>query len=285
VLSSTPSLVIFVISVALGLQPAVATAHGAFHERLRAADHHIDRSPSDPEPWLARSALFWAHGDFSRALADVERAAALEPQRHDLHLYRGRIWLELGDPAGAEAALARFLTAEPRHAGARRQRARALLMLSRPLEAAAEYDAALATRMVAVPEIYLERSRALAQAGDAHLASAIAGLDEGIAVLGALDALESEALELEVRSGRLESALTRVDRVAQRSPRPESWLVRRGEILEQMRRSDEARAAYRNALAAMARLPAHRRDTPAMRDLDLRVNASLTRLDGPESKP
>ncbi|MGI9589817.1 MAG: tetratricopeptide repeat protein [Myxococcota bacterium] len=283
--SSTPWALVFVISVALGLHPGTVAAHGAFHERLGELDHDIDRSPSDQEPWLARSFLFRSHGDLDRALADLARATALEPHRHDLHLHRGRIWLESGDSAGAEAAFARFLAVEPHHAGARAERARALLQLSRPLEAAAELDAALVASEVAVPELYLERSRALALAGEAHLPAAIAGLDEGIAALGPVDSLEREALELEVRSGRLGPALIRVDRMAGRSPRPEAWLVRRGEILEQMRRREEARAAYGRALAAIAQLPEHRRVTPAVRQLESRAGESLARLDGAESKP
>jgi plasmid stabilization system protein ParE len=55
-------------------------------------------------------------------------------------------------------------------------------------------------------------------------------------------------------------------------------LARRGEILQQAGRGAEAQAAYTQALEAIARLPAARRDVPAMRELEKRLRSALDTL-------
>ena len=53
------------------------------------------------------------------------------------------------------------------------------------------------------------------------------------------------------------------------------WLARRGEILLQAGRREEARAAYEQALKALDSLPPGRRNVPAMNELEKRIKASL----------
>jgi predicted negative regulator of RcsB-dependent stress response len=108
---------------------------------------------------------------------------------------------------------------------------------------------------------------------------ALRGLDEGIAVLGALPTLQLYAIELELTIGRTDSALARLDSVSvQQSHRPEAWLARRGEILEQGGRVDEARAATEKALAAIAALSPRHHNTRATLELEARLRRTLDRL-------
>jgi hypothetical protein len=59
------------------------------------------------------------------------------------------------------------------------------------------------------------------------------------------------------------------------SPRKETWLARKGEILQRADRKAEAAAAYRSALVAMETLPPFRRKVPAMQDLEKRLRDGL----------
>ena len=60
--------------------------------------------------------------------------------------------------------------------------------------------------------------------------------------------------------------------------RKETWLARRGEILEAAGRHQEALSAYADALAALEQLPAQHRNLPPMRDLEARLRQLLGSL-------
>ena len=96
--------------------------------------------------------------------------------------------------------------------------------------------------------------------------------------LGPVVALAMSAIEIEVDLGRFDSALARVDLLATRSPRQETWLAQRGEILEVAQRPEEAHASYLRVLAEIENLPAQRRRTSAMSRLRSRARDGLARL-------
>ncbi len=267
------------MGIALGFFPMPAGAHGSFHDRLEGLNRQIQASPSDPELLIGRSILYRSHGLWQLALADVDRAAAFDPTQPDLDLQRGHIWLEAGDPRRAEVALARFLVSNPSHTGARLARARALAGQERWADAADEYAHAIRYQSVPVPETYFERSRALVRAEPSNPDAALRCLDRGIAALGSAPVLEAEALELEARAGRFDAALARLDGLALRSGRRETWLVRRGDILGQAGRSQEAFAAYGEARQAIEGLSPHQRQTAAVRELATQVRDAVDRLE------
>ena len=66
--------------------------------------------------------------------------------------------------------------------------------------------------------------------------------------------------------------------MASQSQRQESWWLRRGEILEQAGRAEAARDAYGRSLGELSKLPAQRRNTPAMAELEEQARNALTRL-------
>jgi predicted negative regulator of RcsB-dependent stress response len=87
--------------------------------------------------------------------------------------------------------------------------------------------------------------------------------------------LELYAIDLELRRRRYRDALARLDQIAARSQRKETWLARRGEILADAGRLSEARATYRQALAAIEALPEGARHTRATLELEGRLKAAL----------
>jgi predicted negative regulator of RcsB-dependent stress response len=91
--------------------------------------------------------------------------------------------------------------------------------------------------------------------------------------------LQLEAIDLELTAKRYDAALARVETIAAQSARKEAWLARRGDILEQAGRVEEARVTCEQALAAMESLPARHRKTRATTKLEAQVRAALARLE------
>ena len=83
--------------------------------------------------------------------------------------------------------------------------------------------------------------------------------------------LQLAAIDIEVGQKRYDAALDRIEAAAASSPRKETWLLRKGEILRDAGRPAEARAAFQNALQAIETLPPARRNVPAMAALEKRI--------------
>jgi tetratricopeptide (TPR) repeat protein len=243
-------------ALALWLAPGTR-AHDGVHEQIEEATHRIERDPGNGALYLARGELHRLHGDWPRALGDFDQAARLAPSLAAVDFARGRALLEAGRPAEAIAPLDRFLVGEPAHVDALVARARARDACGDHRGAAADFTRAISSAARPEPEYYVERARALDAAGAAL--DAIRGLDEGISRLGPVVSLELCAVDVERKAGLADAAVARIDRIAARSPRKESWLARRGEILEEAGRTREARAAYRAALDALRALPSRLR--------------------------
>jgi predicted Zn-dependent protease len=264
-----------ILIAALALRAAASFAHGPVHEQIQELTRRIQQAPDDASLYLARGELHRVHRDWSAALADYEAAAKRDPGLSRVDLCRGRMLLEADRPGEAKAALDLFLADEPGSAEGLVARARTLSALKVPDAAARDYTSALARIESPGPELYLERAQALASMGESRRAEAIQGLDEGIRRLGPLVTLELLAIELDLAAKRYDSALDRVERVSSQSKRKERWLVRRGEILSQAGRSQEARAAFAEALTSIEALPARIRNTRAIADLETRARAAL----------
>ncbi len=259
----------------LVLAPLGALAHGDIHLQIEEATKLIDRDPANAELYLRRGELHRAHQDWDSAQADYDRARALKPTLAMLDLAQGRMYLEANWPLSAKVALDRFLTRHTNHVEALIARARASVKLGRRLEAVRDYSQAIAHAAQPQPETFLERSQALTSEGEIHFDEALQGLDEGIKKLGPLVVLQLYAIDVELKRKNFDAALARLERIAAQSPRKETWLARRGEILQQAGRPGEAKEAYQSALKAMAALPPSRRQVPAMLELEKRVQLAL----------
>ena len=246
----------------------------------------IAREPENPGLYLKRGELYRAHGNWSAAEADFLMARKINPQLKGIDFYLGRLKLDEGKPEDAKRFLDRLLATMPEHADALIVRARAEIELGRPDAGTRDFNKALAALEGsgrAQPTYYLERAHAFEGMGKVD--QALRGLDEGLERLGQPVTLQLYAIELELQQGRHDQALQRLERIAAQSPRKEAWLIRRGEILEQAGRPDDARQAYAGALDAIETLPATRRWNRAVQRLEASAEAALNRLENPESVP
>ena len=271
-------IVLAVSTLALTL-PAELVAHSELQEQIDAVTEELKREPDSAERHLRRGELHREHEDWKAAAADYDRAAELAPGLNVVMLARGRMLLQSGQHEASLQALDLFLAKEPEHAEALVARARALRKLGRPFEAAEDFDKAIARLEKPEPDYYVERALALVEAGPQYRAEAVKALDAGTARLGSVPALELFALELETAAGRHDAALARVDRLAAKAQRKETWLTRRGDILIKANRPAEARQALTEALGSIESLPLRQRAAKPATELQRTLK---TRLHQPE---
>jgi tetratricopeptide (TPR) repeat protein len=260
--------------------PWRAGAHAELILQIEMVTKEIAQDPRNAELYIRRGQLRREHVEYDAAYADFEQALALEPDLPAIDFLRGRLYLDWGWPLSARACLDRFLARHPKHAEGFTWRARALVRLDQRLAATSDYDQAIALSPEAGPDLFVERAQMLMAEGPEHFGAVLRGLDEGIKRLGPLVTLQLFAIDAELKQGNFDGALARVDSIAARSPRKETWLARRGEILRQAGRPAEAKRAYVDALAALRTLPPTRRNVPAMQELARRIQAEIDSLGG-----
>jgi tetratricopeptide (TPR) repeat protein len=268
-----------IATVALG--GAGAVAHPEIDWQIRELTSRIAADPQNTELLLRRGELHRVHGDPVAAEADFRLARSVDPGLYVVDYYLARVRLDAGEPAQAEALLSALLGRLPEHAPSLVERAHAREALGRHLEAAADWERAIAVDPRPGPDHYLGLAAALAAAGPEHRARAIERLDQGLVRLGEPVSLALRAIELELAGGRTDAAIARLEKIADRSPRKEPWLVRRAEILEGAGRRDDARRSYEEALQAIDALPPLRRTTPAVGRLREQALAAVARLEAP----
>ena len=260
----------------LVLATASALAHGDLHLQIEDATKLIAQQPGNADLYLKRGELHRAHQDWDAAQADYDFAFTLKPSLAVIDLARGKMFLEANWPLSALVALDRFLLGHSNHVDGLSTRARTLVKLGRRLEAVRDYSEAINHAAQPGPELFLERSQALTNEGPAFVDQAIKGLDEGITRLGPLPVLLQSAIEMELKQNNFDGALARLERISpQFGSRQETILVRRGEILQQAGRAQEANAAFAAALKALDSLPPSRRQVPAMAELEQRIKLAL----------
>ena len=261
-------------SAFLAITLAVQTpAHEGLHEQIAAVTAQIKREPKNASLYLKRGALHRLHRDWDLAFADFRRAEQLNPRLDEVKLGRGRAYFEAEKPQQARVWLDRFLAASPNHVDALITRARVLVKLNLPIPAATDYSLAIAQLAKPKPEYYIERAEALVAGGRDD--EALVGIDEGIKRLGSIVTLQLFAIDLELSRRSYDAALSRLQQISAQSPRKEGWLARRGDILLLAGRGDEAREAFKAALAAIEALPPYHRTKKATVELERRVRAAL----------
>ncbi|HEX8311334.1 MAG TPA: tetratricopeptide repeat protein [Chthoniobacteraceae bacterium] len=269
-----------VLSLVIGLLlPKAASAHGDLHEQIEQLTANLKRDPTNAELLLKRADLHRAHGDFSAAAADYDLVQKRAPDLHAVHLGRGKLLLAMERLEAAEAALDHFLAASPPHVEGLLARARVRTKWKAHASAARDFAAAIKVSPRPEPEQYLEHAEALVAAGDRNIDEALRVLDAGMAKLGLLPTLGLFAIKLEVKQGAFDPALERIERLSAGTARKESWLERRGDVLQAAGRSADAHAAYRAAIENVDLLPTHLKQKKATIDLRERLQQKLNVAD------
>ena len=251
-------------------------AHGGFDEEIKLTDSLIAASPEDGQHWYHRAYLNFLHGDWQIALSDSEKAERLAPGKFPVDWLRAQA-LAAGDQLDvALTVISDFMNAHPGHPGGLVVRARILNKLKRSELALADFREALARMPNPEPDLYLEVVDALqVQQRNEDAAQVLA---TGIAKLGNIPGLVLRALDLEIAIGRIDLALTRVDAMQCKAPRPEPWMARRASMLAKVGRVDEARTAWQTLSDHLAKLPNLERGSHAMSVLAEESQKALAEL-------
>ena len=262
-------------ALCFALLPPAAFAHEDLLLQIQNVTAQLERDPKNPDLHLRRGELHRLHQEFDAALADYERAAQLTNNPVVVDYARGRLFHEANWTQSARFFLDRFLARQTNHRDALIVRARVLARLGEREAAAADYAAALRLTTEPRPELFIEHAQVLTTDAGEHLAEALASLDLGMKKLGPLVTLQLFAIDIEVRRTNYDGALGRLDKIMAQSPRKETWLARKGEILQQAGRTNDARVAFKTALTAIANLSPTRRQVPAMQELEKRLQDVL----------
>lgn len=243
----------------------------------------IRQDPGNAGLYLQRSDQYRNHRYWRNARADLGKAHRLGADTALVETRLGELCADQGLHQQAITHLNKALARQPDSVTALVGRAESHRALARPLAAAADYSRAIALFQPpdkALPEYYLQRARAYAEAGDQYLDSALQGLDAGIRELGNIRSLELLAVELERRKGNTGAALQRLDSIIAAADRREFLLVQRGDILLAAGRIGDAVQDFLAASAAIDDLPPSRRHTRSVRalrdDIDARLNTAGT---------
>jgi len=256
--------------------PLASAAHPDLDEQLSEISTRLAGDPCDAALHLRRGELHRVRREWARAVAAYDRAAECNPSLDTVDVARGELYLDSGSPIAAKTFFDRFLAKHPDAPAALIGRARCLARLGRADDAATDFNRALPLLPTAKPDVYLERAQAQIAAGRDD--AALRGLEDGVARLGLVPALERLAIDLELKHHQYDAALKRLDELASRLPNRETWLLRRAEVLEMAGRPREAFVAYDDALAAIVARPPHRRTTTAMRQLEQQAKTAAGRL-------
>lgn len=259
----------------LCLITSIAFPHDELSEQVQAISLKIRKNPQRADLYFQRGEFYRADKHWKEAEQDYLQAKKLAPTMAVADLGLGLLYLSIDNLNESKNALDRFLHLHPENAEARVARGHVFQKLKQPDAAIEDYGKALSLRPD--PEIYIERAKLLAQQN--QLEDALVGLNEGIERLGPVVTLELYAIDLELQLKHYEAALHRIDRISEQSDRKETWLARKGEILLQASRTEEAQKSYLLALEAIEHLPQSRKNNRYTRDLEAKIRLALENLE------
>ena len=268
---------VFVALVSLCLsRPTLA--HDGLHERIATATREIEEAPKVAALFVARADLYRQHAHWDLAFEDLKSARDLGGEETELDLVRGELLHDLRSEKIASEALDKFLSQNPRHTRGLSVRAVVLEALGEYRLAANDWSSIIKWSQQLRPDHFVSRAQCVSKLGDKHLAEALGGLDEGLALLGSLPSLHLCAVELEVRTAKFDAALARIERLIATTQQNGSWLAKKGDVLATAGRNKEAKLAYEDALRAISKLRPKRRRTQSAIDLMTHILARLKEL-------
>jgi tetratricopeptide (TPR) repeat protein len=226
-----------------------ASAHATLEQDLARADSLLVRTPDDLSLRLWRADLERLSGHWNEAEASLNAAGHDHPGEPRVAIARAALALDRGDAPAALAWLDHILARDPNLRAARLLRATARERAGDPAGAIEDLGRAIALEPRPQPEHVLARAQLLEREGRDD--QALQALDQATAVLGAVATIEQEAIEIEMRLGRVDAALVRLDRLAPQYQRPEQLTLERGDLLERAGRRPEALATWSEGLEAL----------------------------------
>jgi tetratricopeptide (TPR) repeat protein len=243
----------------------------AFIDRLTS---QISTNKDNADLFIQRADLYRLHENWAEAQSDYAAAQKISPDSVPLLLGIAQLRVDLKNDPAARTAFDKVISRDATNWNALFGRAHVLARLGERNAAIADYSRGLALTPAPQADQFLER--ASLQATESGVDDAIKGLDEGLAKMGWLVSLQNAAIDLEIKRHHPDAALARLETIIERSTRKETWLARKGEILRDAGRTQEARTAFSETLKLIEDLPPRMRTSPSTTELRHRVESLLT---------
>lgn len=253
--------------------PQLVFAHASIEQRILSANKQLAVDPKNIELYLLRGDLYASHKQWRAAEDDFNTVVEIDESEFRVRLYFGRLYWAQSRFSEAAREINSYLLRAPQDSAARVILAHVLIELDRPLDAVEQYNLAIESDTKSSPDWYLQRAQILSAFGPEQLREALLGLDRGMEQYGPLAPLQLYAISLEVRRKHYDTALVRLDSLAQQSSRKETWLQRRAEILHKAGRDAQALQVSGAAQTALLSLSSSKRETKAMRELEAKILA------------
>jgi len=257
--------------------PSHIFAHGPGLFKAEQLSEQIARHGSNVSLYVERARIYQSYRHWKEALVDLDAAAQLEPDNTKLDLMRAEILYSMKEYSRALDLIELY---ELRH----KPDLEAMLIAARSYrelglnEKAAQYYKKILSKLkvgseVPLSEWYIEYVDVLMLAGKKSQALNI--LQQGIHALGSNSVFQTRAAELEVELGDYESAISRIDALAEKSQRKDFWLARRGDILTKAGLTSRAKSSYQEAFSRLQKLPLRLRNQPASVELNAKLKVLL----------
>jgi tetratricopeptide (TPR) repeat protein len=263
-----------------GLALVTAHGHGDVHEAIVMISKEIEAKPADAGLLCERALLYSQAEHYAEALADLAKADQLDPANDTPMAMRGRIFRSTGRLAEARAAQETFLKKHPAHVQVKFDYCRTLVDLKDTVAALRELDSLISTAKAPPPDAVALRLQLTEAKGPEGRVEALDWIKAFLSK-HPLPVFEEHALGLEIELGRTADAVQRLDRLIATAPRPESWCLRKAELLSVSGDRAGAQSAARAAEEAIAKLPSHIRGSNACMALEQRVQKFLSPGEAP----
>lgn len=258
---------------------AQAEPHDDLEKQIATVTEELRLSPKHEPALIRRADLYRRHEQWDEAFADLEAVLHSRDQASFVGV-QARLFRDMECWRTALVVLSTFL-ARAEDPDLRLLRAEVRAAHGKLKGALSDYDAALAKHPHPAPDHFLARARVTMSdesLGRTAIERAIGGLDQGLERLGPLASLHLAAIDLEVSREGFEAAIERIDLMAARSPRKESWWVRRAEVLRIAGRTEEALENLEQALLAIRSLKPKQRRAIGVRLMEEQVLEAMKAL-------
>lgn len=187
------------------------------------ADIEMVPTPS-ADLFIQRGELYRRHESWAAALADFATARDIQPGRGDLDWFEGRVHIEAGAYERGIGLVSRFIARNEPHASAYRYRALALARMGDREAAARDYAAAISVSEAPSPALY--RALVVEQIAAGLDGEAWISIDEGLSRFPVEVSLLGLGVDLAVREGSEDRALTFLERVPEPVRALPQWRLR-----------------------------------------------------------
>ena len=256
----------------LGLWAGVGRAHESEDVSLARVSEELRREPAKAMLYVQRAALHMERRDWRACLVDLERAE--RGHVGDLEVMRARALLLGHHAASALALLDDHLSQHAEDVQAWMLRAKSHAVLGHWTAAAQSYERALRLMPKPEPDHLIEAAEMLVQAGRED--DALRWLDCAPLLVVTVE----RAVVIEMRAGRTDAALRRMDALIEASNVKESLLAKRAALLAQAGRLDDSMHDWESLLKHILSMPPQARGSHAMSKLALQAQQALASLRG-----